>query len=136
MHDEMDIAKAQHGAIPADLLQDFAQFTPPSVLGTASRVVARTKILDRVNPPFNVIISNVPGPQFPLYSTGAKLKGIYPLSAISDGAGLNMTLMSYNGNLDFGLLADWDMIPDIWNMISALGDELSALKKAAEQLAP
>lgn len=133
-HDEMTVAKEQHGAIPADILQDFAQFTPPSILGTASRVIARTKIMDRVNPPFNVVISNVPGPQFPLYSAGAKLKGIYPLSAITDGVGLNMTLMSYNGNLDFGLLADWDMVPDIWNLIIALTDELNDLKKAAEEL--
>ena len=134
MHDEMNVAKEQHGAIPADLLQDFAQFTPPGVLGTASRVIARAKILDHVNVPFNVVISNVPGPQFPLYSAGAKLKGIYPLSAISDGAGLNMTLMSYNGNLDFGLLADWEMVPDIWNLIIALADELGELKKAAEAI--
>ena len=133
-HEEMIVAKEQHGAIPADILQDFAQFTPPSILGTASRVIARTKIMDRVNPPFNVVISNVPGPQFPLYSAGAKLKGIYPLSAITDGVGLNMTLMSYNGNLDFGLLADWEMIPDIWNLILALTDELADLKKATEQL--
>ncbi len=135
MHEEMKIAKDQHGAIPADMLQDFAQFTPPSVLGAASRVIARTKIMDRVNPPFNVIISNVPGPQFPLYSSGAKLKGVYPLSAITDGVGLNMTLMSYNGNLDFGLLADWEMVPDVWNMINALADELAELKKAAEAIA-
>ena len=134
MHEEMNIAKEQHGAIPADLLQDFAQFAPPGVLGTASRVIARAKILNRINVPFNVIISNVPGPQFPLYSAGAKLKGIYPLSAISDGAGLNMTLMSYNGNLDFGVLADWEMVPDVWNLISALADELGELKKAAEAI--
>ncbi|HTL84528.1 MAG TPA: wax ester/triacylglycerol synthase family O-acyltransferase [Acidimicrobiia bacterium] len=125
------LAKEQHGAIPAEVLQDFAQFTPPSVLGMASRVAARSKIADRVNPPFNVVISNVPGPQFPLYSAGAMLRGIYPLSAITDGIGLNMTLMSYNGNLDFGLLACREMIPDIWRMIEALGEELAVLVKAA-----
>jgi WS/DGAT/MGAT family acyltransferase len=136
MHDAMLVCKEQHGAIPADILQDFAQFTPPSVLGAASRVIARTRIMDRVNPPFNVVISNVPGPQFPLYSAGAKLKGIYPLSAISDGAGLNMTLMSYNGNLDFGLLADREMVPDIWTMIDNLTEELETLLKASQAVAP
>lgn len=133
MHDAMLIAKEEHHAIPADMLQDFAQFTPPSVLGMASRVAARMKIADRVNPPFNVVISNVPGPQLPLYSTGAMLRGIYPLSAISDGVGLNMTLMSYNGNLDFGLLACREMIPDIWRLIAALGDELATLLKVAPE---
>jgi WS/DGAT/MGAT family acyltransferase len=134
MHDAMGECKEQHNAIPADILQDFAQFTPPSVLGAASRVIARTEIMGRVSPPFNVVISNVPGPQFPLYSAGATLQGIYPLSAIADGVGLNMTLMSYNGNLDFGLLADREMVPDIWNMITALGDELETLVKAAAQV--
>jgi WS/DGAT/MGAT family acyltransferase len=132
MRAAMSIAKEQHGAIPAEMLQDFAQFTPPSVLGMASRVAARTNLAARVNFPFNVVISNVPGPQFPLYSAGAMLRGIYPLSAISDGVGLNMTLMSYNGHLDFGLLACREMIPDIWRLIDELGEELATLLKVAD----
>jgi WS/DGAT/MGAT family acyltransferase len=131
VRESMRVCKDQHNAIPADILQDFAHFTPPAVLGAASRVIARTELMRRGGVPFNVVISNVPGPQFPLYSSGATLQGIYPLSAIADGVGLNMTLMSYNGNLDFGILADRDHVPDVWNMITALGDELETLVKAA-----
>jgi diacylglycerol O-acyltransferase len=131
MKGEMSIAKSEHGALPAALLQDFAQFTPPSVLGTASRVAARARLMDRVGLPFNVVISNVPGPQFPLYTNGARMEGIYPISAIVDGVGLNMTLMSYNGNLDFGLVADREMVPDIWSLIDYLGEELELLEKLA-----
>ncbi len=131
MQGEMSVAKHEHGALPATLLQDFAQFTPPSVLGTASRVAARARLMDRVNLPFNVVISNVPGPQLPLYTSGARMEGIYPISAIVDGVGLNMTLMSYNGNLDFGLVADRDMVPDIWSLIDYLGEELEILEKLA-----
>jgi WS/DGAT/MGAT family acyltransferase len=131
MKGEMSIAKSEHGALPAALLQDFAQFTPPSVLGTASRVAARARLMDRVGLPFNVVISNVPGPQFPLYTNGARMEGIYPISAIVDGVGLNMTLMSYNGNLDFGLVADREMVPDIWSLIDYLGEELETLEKLA-----
>jgi diacylglycerol O-acyltransferase len=131
MKGEMSVAKSEHGALPASLLQDFAQFTPPSVLGTASRVAARARLMDRVGLPFNVVISNVPGPQFPLYSNGARMEGIYPISAIVDGVGLNMTLMSYNGNLDFGLVADREMVPDIWRLIDYLGEELETLEKIA-----
>jgi hypothetical protein len=127
----MAIAKQQHGALPASLLQDFAQFTPPSVLGTASRVAARARLMDRVSLPFNVVISNVPGPQFPLYTGGARMEGIYPISTILDGVGLNMTLMSYNGKLDFGLVADRDMVPDIWLLMDYLGEELETLEKLA-----
>ncbi len=132
MQAEMVIAKHEHGALPAALLQDFAAFTPPSVLGMANRVAARARLMDRVNLPFNVVISNVPGPQFPLYTSGARMEGIYPISAITDGVGLNMTLMSYNGGLDFGLVADREMVPDIWSMIDALEEELETLKKLAD----
>ncbi len=131
MQGEMAVAKHEHGAVPARLLQDFAQFTPPSVLGTAGRVITRARLMDRVNLPFNVVISNVPGPQFPLYSNGARMLGIYPLSTIVDGVGLNMTLMSYNGNLDFGLVADREMVPDVWSLIDYLGEELETFEKLA-----
>ena len=131
MKGEMGVAKHEHGAVPATLLQDFAQFTPPSVLGTAGRVITRARLMDRVNLPFNVVISNVPGPQFPLYSNGARMLGIYPLSTIVDGVGLNMTLMSYNGNLDFGLVADREMVPDVWSLIDYLGEELETFEKLA-----
>lgn len=131
MRGEMSVAKHEHGALPATLLQDITQFTPPSVLGTASRVATRARLMDRVNLPFNVVISNVPGPQFPLYTNGARMQGIYPLSTIVDGVGLNMTLMSYNGSLDFGLVADREMVPDIWSLIDFLGEELELLEKLA-----
>jgi len=75
----------------------------------------------------NMFVTNVPGPQFPLYTNGARMEGIYPISAIVDGVGLNMTLMSYNGNLDFGLVADREMVPDIWRLIDYLGEELETL---------
>ena len=59
------------------------------------------------------------------------MEGIYPISAILDGVGLNMTLMSYNGKLDFGLVADREMVPDIWPLIDYLGEELETLEKLA-----
>ncbi|MBK5288739.1 MAG: wax ester/triacylglycerol synthase family O-acyltransferase [Acidimicrobiia bacterium] len=136
MKGEMGVAKQEHGAVPASLLQDFAQFTPPSVLGVAGRVITRSRLMDRVNLPFNVIISNVPGPQFPLYVSGARMEGIYPISTIVDGVGLNMTMMSYNGNLDFGLVADREMVPDLWSLIGYLGEELETLEKLATSELP
>ena len=127
---EMAVAKEEHGAVPASLLQDFLNFTPPSVAGMASRVVTRTRLFERVNIPFNLIISNVPGPQFPIYHCGAEMQALYPLSPIADGVGLNMTLMSYRGSLDFGLIADRDMVPDIWALLAAVDAELDELEAA------
>ncbi len=130
-HEAMKTAKEQHNAMPADMLQDFSQFATPAVAARAARVIARTKIADRLKPPFNVVISNVPGPQFPLYCNGARMIAAYPVSAIADGVGLNITVLSYMGSLDFGLLACRELVPDIWDLMGYLGDELKELKEAA-----
>jgi hypothetical protein len=74
------------------------------------------------------VISNVPGPQIPLYLAGARLDANYPVSVITDGMGLNITVMSYCGHLDFGILADRDQMPDVWSFIGWLRDELDDLR--------
>ena len=127
VHETMNIAKDQHSATPATLLQDFAQFTPPAIAARAARWVFRNGRAGKVTP-FNLVISNVPGPHFPLYLAGAQLLGHYPVSAIIDGAGLNITLHSYLGQLCFGLVADRDLAPDLWNMMDYLRDELAVLQ--------
>jgi diacylglycerol O-acyltransferase / wax synthase len=126
-HEAMRAAKEQHGALPADLLADVTQFAMPALAGQAARLSARLRLLERVNP-FNLIISNVPGPKVPLYYGGAKLVAYYPLSAIVDGQGLNITVMSYGGALHFGLIADRDLVPDLDVMARYLSDELTAMQ--------
>jgi hypothetical protein len=80
------------------------------------------------------VISNVPGPQFPLYGVGARLVGNYPVSAINDGVALNMTVMSYNGNVDFGLLGCRELVPDIWDVMDHIRESLLELKEAAKAI--
>jgi hypothetical protein len=82
--------------------------------------------------PFNLIISNVPGPNIPLYFAGAELLAYYPLSAITDGNGLNITVMSYRDTLFFGALACRELVPDIERLVGYLVDELEELTKAVE----
>jgi hypothetical protein len=82
-------------------------------------------------PAWNLVVSNVPGPQFPLYMAGAKLVANYPVSVITDGMGLNITVMSYNGRMDFGLLGDYDNLTDIEDFGQALRDSLAELIEAA-----
>jgi WS/DGAT/MGAT family acyltransferase len=113
-------SKEQQKAIGADTLQEWAEFAAPAVLGSAARLYSRIKGADRHRPLFNVTISNVPGPPFPLYSAGARLVANYPAGPIIDGTGLNMTVMSYLDQLDFGLLACPDVFDDVW----ALADDL------------
>ncbi|MCA1710305.1 MAG: wax ester/triacylglycerol synthase family O-acyltransferase [Actinobacteria bacterium] len=128
-HEAMQAAKAQHGALPADMLADVAQFAMPALAGQAARLAARLRLVERINA-FNLIISNVPGPNIPLYYAGCRLEAYYPLSAIADGQGLNITVMSYGGQLHFGLIADRQLVPDLDKMAGYLADELAELKKA------
>jgi diacylglycerol O-acyltransferase / wax synthase len=72
----------------------------------------------------------VPGPQFPLYLAGARLEANYPISVITDGMGLNITVMSYRGSMDFGIVVDRDQMPDVQRLIDWLGESLEELKPA------
>lgn len=125
----MSSAKEQHGALPATLLSDAAEFAMPALAGQAARLAARVRLLERVNP-FNLFISNVPGPNIDLYYGGAKLIGYYPLSAITDGQGLNITVCSLSGELYFGLIADRELVPDLDVMADYLAEELDVLRAA------
>jgi len=127
VQEAMTAAKDQFAAIPAEALQDFTQFAPPAVAARAMRMYSQLKIADRMNPPFNLVISNVPGPQIPLYSAGARLEHFYPVSTLVDGQGLNMTVQSYDGNLDFGFVADRDLVPDLWVLTDLLHQEMADL---------
>ena len=130
-HEAMRAAKEQHGALPADLLSDVTQFAMPALAGQAARMAARLRLVEWLSP-FNLIISNVPGPNIPLYYAGARLLSYYPLSAIADGQGLNITVMSYEDGMHFGLIADRELVPDLDRMAGYLVDELEDLKKAVD----
>jgi WS/DGAT/MGAT family acyltransferase len=126
VHEAMRAAKEQHGALPADLLADVTQFAMPALAGQAARVAARLRLLERAGL-FNLFISNVPGPNVPLYYAGAELLAYYPLSAITDGQGLNITVMSYRDNLYFGMVACRELVPDVDKLTGYLEDELGEL---------
>lgn len=128
-HEALLIAKDRHKALPAQLLQDATQFIPPAVFARAARVsfsLAATR-----TPVWNLVVSNVPGPQFPLYCAGARVEANYPVSVITDGLGLNITVMSYCGSLDFGIVADREQMRDVWKLIGWLHDSLEELQLAA-----
>jgi diacylglycerol O-acyltransferase / wax synthase len=130
VHAATKIAKAQHAAIPQGLVDRISDFAPPALTARAARVVFATGLLHRV-PPFNLCISNVPGPNVPVYLCGAKLLAHYPVSVITDGQGLNITVVGYLGQLHFGLLACRELVPDIETLAEYLADELELLLKAA-----
>jgi WS/DGAT/MGAT family acyltransferase len=125
-HEALLSMKERHRALPAELLQDVNHFIPPAVFSRAARVTFALSS-GAARPTWNLVISNVPGPQFPLYLAGARLEANYPVSVITDGMGLNITVMSYWGKLDFGIVADRDQMPDLWRLMDWLDDELQEL---------
>jgi WS/DGAT/MGAT family acyltransferase len=126
MRDSMREAKRHFEAVPASLLQDLSALIPTALSGLAARALFKLATVPGVL--FNLFISNVPGPQMPLYIAGAQVEGIYPVSAVTDmTGGLNITLFSYNGNLDFGLIACREMVPDVWNLIDYLRESMAEL---------
>lgn len=133
VHEAMSVAKDQHGALPADLLTDVAQFAIPALAGQAARLNERLRLLERANP-FNLFVSNVPGPNVRLYFAGAELLSYYPLSAIADGQGLNVTVISYRDSMFFGLIACRELVPDLDLMADYVEQELATLLAALTPL--
>jgi diacylglycerol O-acyltransferase len=132
VHAATQTAKAQQAVIPQGLIDQVSDFAPPALTARAARVVFATGVLHRL-PPFNVCISNVPGPNVPVYLCGAKLLAHYPVSVITDGQGLNITLVGYLGQLHFGLVSCRELIPDLDVLADYLVEELDLLLKAASQ---
>jgi WS/DGAT/MGAT family acyltransferase len=131
-HAATQAAKAQQAAIPQGLVDQISDFAPPALTARAARVVFATGLLHRL-PPFNITISNVPGPNIPVYLCGAQLLAHYPVSVVTNGQGLNITVIGYLGQLHFGLLSCRELVPDIDNLAGYLVDELDLLEEAAKQ---
>jgi len=122
--------KERHRALPADLLSDVNHFIPPVLAGSAARVTFALATSAVGRPIWNLVVSNVPGPQVPLYCSGARLVANYPVSLITDGMGLNITVLSYDGHLYVGIVADREQMPDVWTLVD--GVELSLAELEAE----
>ena len=124
-------AKEEHNALGADVLMNWAEFAAPGLFARAMRTYSEMNLADRHRPIHNVIISNVPGPPFPLYLAGSRLSVLSPLGPIMEGAGLNVTVMSYMDRVDIGLIACRESIPDIWDLAQDFEESIAELKKAA-----
>jgi diacylglycerol O-acyltransferase / wax synthase len=133
INESMKAGKGMSEAIPADLMTDLAHFAPPAVAARASRLMTRTGVMNRISPPFNLVISNVPGPAVALYTSGAKLEHFYPVSTIVDGQGMNITVQSYMSTLDFGVITCRELVPDAWVITDYIADALDELVAAARK---
>ena len=122
--------KATLGSVKSVLPTDFPSLGLPWLMEAAASLYGKAKVADRIPQVANVVISNVPGPPMPLYLAGARMLTNYPTSIVVHGMALNITVQSYNGALDFGLMADAKAMPDVKAFAQALEvafDDLRAL---------
>ncbi|WP_406315625.1 wax ester/triacylglycerol synthase family O-acyltransferase [Streptosporangium sp. NBC_01639] len=132
VRDAMELIKDRSSLAPARWIQEVSDMMPSALTGLAAR--AAFNLLAGTAGPINVVISNVPGPQLPLYVSGARLLAYHPVSVISDvSGGLNITAFSYDGSLDVGVIACREMVPDVWIVTDYLREALSELKLLIEQ---
>jgi diacylglycerol O-acyltransferase / wax synthase len=120
----MDGLKESKQALGAEVISRFNDFAPPTLLAQASRINFSTRL-------FNLIVTNVPGPQMPLYVLGRELQDAFPVAFLPENHALAIAIMSYNGSLDFGLLADYDSMEDVVLIADGLSQALNELLEAA-----
>jgi hypothetical protein len=129
--ESMSGAKGVHEEVGSSTLQDWAATATPAMFNRAMRTYTRLRIGQRLRPIINVIVSNVPGPPWPLYLAGAQMVAIHPMGPIFDDCGLNATVISYLDHVDFGFLACRELVPDVDHLAAFVPDALTELMKAA-----
>jgi WS/DGAT/MGAT family acyltransferase len=127
----MSGAKGVHEEIGGSTLEEWAELAAPVLFTRAMRAYQRLRIGERLRPPVNLVVSNVPGPEFPLYFAGARLVSLHPLGPVFDDCGLNLTVISYLDHVDFGFIACRELVPDADELAAAVPDSLAELLKVA-----
>jgi WS/DGAT/MGAT family acyltransferase len=128
VQESMGNLKQSKQALGAEVIAGLTDFAPPTLLAQASRLNFSTRL-------FNLIVTNVPGPQFPLYLLGREMEEIIPIAFLPENHALAIAIMSYNGKVDFGLLGDYDAMPDLEDFGQMLEDALAELLKEARKRA-
>jgi diacylglycerol O-acyltransferase len=123
VHYEMDAAKHSHQVDAARAIEELTDWTFTTLISQTARLAA-------VAQPFNLVVTNVPGPQFPLYLLGSRLLAAYPLVPIFQRQAVGIALFSYDGRLYWGFNADWDAVPDLHTLVEAIDAELLLLLAA------
>jgi WS/DGAT/MGAT family acyltransferase len=125
----MDGLKVSKQAVGAEVIAGAQNFAPPTLLAQASRLNFSTRL-------FNLIVTNIPGTQFPLYVLGREMLEAYPVAFLPENHGLAIAIMSYNGQMNFGLLGDFDVLPDIDEISANISEELQTLVSLARESVP
>ena len=124
VNESMGGLKDSGQAVGAQVLTSLTGFAPPTIMSQASRLMARQRM-------FNVVVTNVPGPQFPLYLRGHELRDLFPMVPLARNQGLGVAIMSYNGKMNFGLVGDYDVMHDLDDLADDFEASLAELGDAA-----
>jgi WS/DGAT/MGAT family acyltransferase len=116
--------KQSKQALGASILTQLTDFAPPTVAGQAARLQARQRF-------FNLVVTNIPGPQFPLYLMGRRMERVFPMVPLAKNQGLCVGVMSYDGQVNFGLIGDYDGMPDLDDLARELEASIGELIEAA-----
>ena len=116
--------KQSKQAVGASLLTQLADFAPPTIAGQAARLQSRQRF-------FNLVVTNIPGPQFPLYVMGRRMERVFPMVPLAKNQGVCIGIMSYDGQVNFGLIGDYDGMPDLEDLAKDLDDSINELIEAA-----
>ncbi|HEX8745275.1 MAG TPA: wax ester/triacylglycerol synthase family O-acyltransferase [Thermoleophilaceae bacterium] len=120
----MQRVKDSGQAVGAQMLTELTGFAPPTIMGQASRLVVRQRF-------FNLVVTNVPGPQIPLYMMGRKMIELFPMVPLAPNQALGVAIMSYNGRINFGLVGDYDVMADLDQLARDFQAALAELAEAA-----
>jgi diacylglycerol O-acyltransferase len=125
------VAKEQEQLHRGRLVGNLAQMAPPGLVSRLARAASGTRIFDWVSPPFNVMVSGVKGPDVSLFCAGSRVAALYPVGPLTEGVGLNVTILSYLDRLHFGLLACRRLLPELDQLAVSIDDALGELAGCA-----
>jgi len=125
------LAKEQALVVSDELISGWAQLAPPALTSRLAKLTSNLRVFDHVRPLFNVIVSNISGPDFPLWFDGSRLVASYPVGPLLEGVGLNVTAFSYSGTLYVGLLGCRELVPEVEHIGDLLVESFGELVKAA-----
>jgi WS/DGAT/MGAT family acyltransferase len=121
------VAKSLHGALGASAFMQLTQVAPPLLFAGAMQLYSSLHLADRHRPPVNLVVSNIPGPPFPLYAAGARVEAVHPLGPILEGIGLNLSVLSNAGRVDLGAIACRDAVPDVERITAGFSEAVDRL---------
>ncbi len=135
VREQMAVLKSSHQVAAGEAVVASAELVPPVLLALGARA-AMTVLRKIPQRTVNTVTTNVPGPQFPLYALGREMLEYLPFVPLSEGVRIGVAILSYNGQLAFGITGDYDTVPDVEFMADQIEAELSGLRELAEQRGP